>query len=1054
MLKNKMRSLTALLLCAALTLMAPVTEVQASEWFGIRPNISDADFFGVYNGSAWSNPGLLNYDYSPDLALVEERVKAGDYAGAGEELLIYYKNKKWPYAPSLGSNALMASLTAENVFPFDTSLINSFTMPSNTGWTEYSVDVTGYVNNNRRTISFIMVPLRKDICDISFKTKEADDGDYAPRIDFIIDGQFVSFPIARDGYIHNGDPAATFTNGEVMLSRESGFPIDQSSKRAYLGFDLSGIRGGTVTQAVLRLWGKNDDNSRHSETEVYVYSDPRPDWKEDSEGATSVQKLTWAERAGAVVFSWEGCDPDLLTWESSWHLPYTANPEYGFMVLSRFGFLPDITGMYLRTKDEYYAKNAIRLIMSRYYQRGVDKWHINADPGGYPRSLDAAGGLSAIAQMMPYLSKSSSMEPEYLIEIMKGMWLTSKFLRAEGKVHIVADRPWLGGDVVDFEEAGYHPDGNWGTNETTCLMTASVLFPEFRASEEWIETCVKRFVEFYEDFILPDGAYIEGATLYTGGVLDSLRTLIQLLGNTPFVGTSKDRLMEIYRNFAWAYRDMRSSDDIPVMWGDSDLFSSEKNSMTAGGMRAALLTGDPGLLYVITNGKEGAKPVFRPLSDEAMAALEAKDAIPVGWPGQNPDVEFTTNLFPFKMTLSQRSGWLDGNAYLFCELDGGAGGHNHPDDLQVVVSAYGRMLLVDSGRFNYVGSDPVQQFLRLTTTSHNTVTVNNRPQSMLQNGGIRENNRVHYFTSNNMFDFFEGTTTANDNTFKMPNGLFGPGDHTRSIAFIKPAYWVVTDKVTPSDGSVVNYYEQNWHTSGNFYRLSGSNMQGGATSNSDGINMQVVGVYNPDITVALNDGFYAPNSTQSMATRYLTFKQEKAGTVWYNTVLYPTRSGDLTQVTTQPLSTLYAGSSCAFTIQFNNEKSYTEDIYFISMADKSFVRPQDEFDRYRFDGKTAHIQKNAQYETSVASIVDGTYLIDDGIEIIGSDERITDFSVEWASTAQRASTAIEMSTSMDLSKRISPIRIYAPADNYKWITLNGKNVDYTRNGDYILLGGQ
>ena len=42
--------------------------VYSSEWFEIRPNMSDEDFFGVWNGHEWTNPGKLNYDYSPGLA--------------------------------------------------------------------------------------------------------------------------------------------------------------------------------------------------------------------------------------------------------------------------------------------------------------------------------------------------------------------------------------------------------------------------------------------------------------------------------------------------------------------------------------------------------------------------------------------------------------------------------------------------------------------------------------------------------------------------------------------------------------------------------------------------------------------------------------------------------------------------------------------------------------------------------------------------------------------------------------------------------------------------
>ena len=97
-------------------------------------------------------------------------------------------------------------------------------------------------------------------------------------------------------------------------------------------------------------------------------------------------------------------------------------------------------------------------------------------------------------------------------------------------------------------------------------------------------------------------------------------------------------------------------------------------------------------------------------------------------------------------------------------------------------------------------------------------------------------------------------------------------------------------------------------------------------------------------------------------------------------------------------------ASRAFKINFTNDRGHTEDIYFISLLDENQTRPAESFDRYRFNGKTAHIQRNSLYETSVASIVNGTTLEDDGTAIISSEDTLTDFSVEWVTCA------IEMST--------------------------------------------
>ena len=52
-------------------------------------SLSDADFFGVWNGSSWTTVPKLNYAYSTQLAGVESAAKAGNYTLAGQELLNY-----------------------------------------------------------------------------------------------------------------------------------------------------------------------------------------------------------------------------------------------------------------------------------------------------------------------------------------------------------------------------------------------------------------------------------------------------------------------------------------------------------------------------------------------------------------------------------------------------------------------------------------------------------------------------------------------------------------------------------------------------------------------------------------------------------------------------------------------------------------------------------------------------------------------------------------------------------------------------------------------------
>lgn len=1003
--------------------------VYSSEWFEIRPNMSDEDFFGVWNGHEWTNPGKLNYDYSPGLAGVEACVKMGDYAGAQRELLEYYKNKKWDLNPSTSTSADIANLAANQFFIYSTECINSFVMNKSNGWHYVTADVTKQADK-KSLMGIILVPLLKDTGNIRFKSKEADGGAYMPRIDLLINDEFMTFYAKGDGYIQAGARDKSFTTSEELLARESGLPIDDNSKRIYITFDLSSLPvDSTVTQATLKLYGKVDEGCLLEENIVYIFDDGQPGWLEETvlpDGTLQKSELTWQNYVTGV-FSWQGCEPDELMWE---HGTYTDDTEFSNQQLGRLGWMSALTSQYLKTGEEYYAENAIRLFLSFFYHKGLVKiWPERGQPGGYPRSLDTARRSSSLVNNLPHLIKSSAMKKEYFTELLKNGWYMGNFLLAEGAV-------WTKDDVPIRAQAAYHPTDNWGVTEKTSLLNIAAYFPEFSDSEKWAVNAVECLQELIMDLVmLPDGNYVEATQSYTGDRINDFLEIAKFAETNPALG---DGLKKQLSNLCNTYIDWLTPAGLGNMWGDSDRPATAK-TMNSTLYRAADFLADEGLLYYLTNGKEGSPP-RRETTALDSETLAGAGPLPIGYPVENSDLTFTSRYHPYKKIAAQRSGWLNHDSYLFVSIDGGSGAHAHPDDLAVIVAAYGKTLLTDAGRFSYVESNPISNYARRQTISHNTVTINNTAQRTDIDGGIKANNKVSYFTTNDKFDFFEGTTSS----YMENMGV----KHTRSIAFVRPAYWIVTDKLEPENPETVFAYDQVWRASVDFELLCDENGKGygGKTTYPDGINIQAVGVPDDDVTpVIVDKGYYSPNMNIAKEIKYISFKQKKAGAVYYNTILYPNKATDLTKVTAEGLDTLYPDASRAFKINFTNDGGHTEDIYFISLLDENQTRPAESFDRYRFNGKTAHIQRNSLYETSVASIVNGTTLEDDGTAIISSEDTLTDFSVEWVTCA------IEMSTSMDLAKLNAPVRIYAPKE-LRWVTLNGKDIRYEREGDYIVIG--
>src|SRR5690606_4892869 len=94
--------------------------------------------------------------------------------------------------------------------------------------------------------------------------------------------------------------------------------------------------------------------------------------------------------------------------------------------------------------------------------------------------------------------------------------------------------------------------------------------------------------------------------------------------------------------------------------------------------------------------------------------------------GEPPAAAPLSTVFPWAGQAVYRSGWDADARWSF--FDGGPLGtnHEHYDKLHLSVSAYGRDLLVDSGRYTYVGGSH-RSFYR-STQAHNTIAFTGKGQ--------------------------------------------------------------------------------------------------------------------------------------------------------------------------------------------------------------------------------------------------------------------------------------------------------------------------------------
>ena len=342
--------------------------------------------------------------------------------------------------------------------------------------------------------------------------------------------------------------------------------------------------------------------------------------------------------------------------------------------------------------------------------------------------------------------------------------------------------------------------GNWLTMEANGMYHVGVLFPEFKEADEWRRVGMERQYKELDEQVYPDGAQIE---LSSGYHQVSLRNFVMTyniarLNEQPMPDDFASKLERMY---------------------DYDLYLAMPD------LRMPAL--NDGGWTDIRPWMANALEFFPEREDFKWAATERKE-------GRRPTTLSTA--FPYAGHFIMRSGWKPEDAYLF--FDGGpfGYGHQHEDKLNVVIYSHGRVHVTDPGNYPY--DDSEWRKYVLSTRAHNTVMVDGHEQN--QRGKPREEYVVkqpmpHTWVTQPSFDFASAAYDAG----------YGPQrdqsvTHTRSILFVKPDFWILTDFMDATDGRS-HSYESMFHLDTLKADVIG-NRKSVETQNRDAGNLGIYGV--------------------------------------------------------------------------------------------------------------------------------------------------------------------------------------------------------------------
>ena len=395
-------------------------------------------------------------------------------------------------------------------------------------------------------------------------------------------------------------------------------------------------------------------------------------------------------------------------------------------------------------------------------------------------------------------------------------------------IHAFINSPYLTDHVIatylkSIWEHGYrlrsfHATGNWLIMEMAGLSHIGMLYPFMKDASAWADYAFDMLSKEIDIQVYPDGFQYELTTNYHNVVVQNYHWVLctaEAIGyKVPAVLTRNlERMFEL---------------NIKIVCPDGkfpDLNDGGRASLKFWcEMGRKYFPDNETVKYFATDGKEGHLP------------------------------SYTSIALPYAGQAYMRTGW--GKNDIWCFMDAGPFGkaHQHEDKLNLLMFAYGKFVLNDSGSYKYDTSQ-MRKFV-LSSYSHNVGLVDDMGQ----------NRRARYSWSAQMIgeksDMRWGFTNSADTVEGVYNEGYGaelvPVTHRRKAIFFKKGlegslpFTVVIDRYLSGDGKE-HKFATSYQMDAYPYTVEGRSY---CASLGDGVSMSVIGAVEPDIIVAQKEPIY------------------------------------------------------------------------------------------------------------------------------------------------------------------------------------------------------
>ena len=400
--------------------------------------------------------------------------------------------------------------------------------------------------------------------------------------------------------------------------------------------------------------------------------------------------------------------------------------------------------------------------------------------------------------------------------------------------------------------ANLTPARNHRTIELYAIFMTAVVFPEFQASEEWLEFSKQELLSNLQNDLLDDGVQCELSTDYHMLVLRNYLG-IMTLARLNHIDMPSQMHSLIKKALEFALYIHKPDGNIPSLSdGDSRTFLSVLKQGYG-------LYGDDHLLYAAMQGQRGQVPQER------------------------------SKLFSSSGYAVLRSGWgksevfKDERFFIFDCGPLGAGNHGHLDLLHFEMAAYGQSLIVDPGRYTY--NEPSEHSAETNwrrlfrgTSYHNTVQIDGLEQThyifhktRFKIRGPAPEHELKTFITQPTIDYLHGI--ARSHQYEAV--------HERKIVFIQGEYFIISDILEANES---HHYDLRFHLSDTAFGKT--TLLEDDTVVIDAPQLVLAQPYNQNLNTTLEEGFVSRSYGVKHPAPIIRFQQDAICTS-FHTVLYP-----------------------------------------------------------------------------------------------------------------------------------------------------------------------